>query len=1635
MNQPDVHYESAPWQVSIRPAPDQLPVGGGMYCADGHVLTCAHVVADSDERPDGLVYVTFQHLGEHEPIPAVVTDRGWSPPEGKGRLDGDVAVLRLTEPAPAGAAGPPLLRAPEGVRVPHAFHAYGYPAEHAEAGVPARGKIVGRAERQWVSLLTDEGGQGLDPGFSGSPVWDVDLGGVVGIVVLRDVPWSSSDRGGFADTRRGYAIRMEVLGTYWPALQRDVGRTLSGDGEPLEDLLEVGLTTDGELPAVGDTPVYHMGVTPSKYVTADNPRPPYVSRRLVDEEIEQLLGAGERFIVAVGDSKSGKSRSFAEMLHRLRPQARLIVPAVDDPATLSKLARRRLPLGPEGGVLWLDDIDRYLVPNGLSHKILNSFLTWDPPVVIAGTITSHRYQDIMAPIRGNGARDATAQFGRVLSEAKLVRVASTLSPEDLAEARERYPDEDFGKRGIGEQMVAAEMVEQLYGAAREGFPEGWAVIQAAIDWRRIGVSRPVSRPVLRNLFRSYLAEVTPHLEPGEDLFAAGLHWASDPLVGTIALLTTVDPAQAAATYRAFDYVLACADGQGPFQRTPIAASAWEVAIAVLDAEELLVVTQAAVTQGEIGFARRAAEAARRDSADPAAVARATLLLGELHAASDQLGTAIDLLEEAAASGVIDIVATAQADLGTLLSLPGGEPDRARALLQSAIDAGDAQVTAQAQLSLGVMLMNQGALAEARPLLEAAMAVGVDMADSTFVGLTRMGSLPSRLPRKDASLAGRQETARTSAAPVTDDRTRVLQAAEVRRAESVKLRAQASLGGLLVNEGDLPRAQMLLEAALASGNREVEPLARTNLGALLMRNGDTQAAREEFERVINSDQPDFACNARLTLGTVLVATGENEEGYALLEAAASSGIVEQVPLALCLLAEFSYDRGEKQAAHEYFERAVQTGHRNWAPYAQVDMGLVRAYEGDIAGARELLDPIIESRHPTESARAADLMGDVLLGAGEISAAEEAYHRAIGLEQPLWSAVAMTDLAELRAQQGAIEEATRLLQSVIDGGDPNLGPMAADKLGTMLLAQAEDIEGARAAYQQAIDSGHADWSVVARFNLTQLLDGIEDTTGAKEQLRAVIDGPNRAYAAKAWDLLGDLLAESGDVVQAQAAYQQAIDSKVDDWSAQAQLDLARLILAESDDADQAEPLLTAATAGGSSDVAGAAWLLLGLVSLFREEPGHAEERFQHAAETGPARVAEPALMQIAKLKLDQGHLEEASGILERLVDESADESLVLYATAHLGVVRLRQDDVTSALELLERGADSEDPDTAAYACLNWGLILFDLDYLEDAADILTRALEAGENEVRSAARAGLGAVRLAQGRLEEARALLTEALDDGNPEDEPSVRRYLGSVLARQGNSDEARAVLEPLADLDDTDDRPAGLLLLGRLAVQSGDRAASRRWLEMAVGAGDEEVEAYARVELGRLLTESGDLSGSRGFLTPLLDRHDDQGEQARRMVAQLDAGAPITPPGLPPGRQTDPAPLALPPGRPLAIRPSRGPESGPRSSQPPLATPPLGGEAAVAQPPPVSAPSVPAASGSTSIPLVSLPRAVLARLADIADIERQPAEARYWRDLLAGLPGSEGAEPSAAAGGHGAEGGDHGVPGAVGGPDHEGART
>lgn len=203
--------ERPPWLLRIRRSASEAPVGAGIFVGERHIVTCAHVVmAQAGPTPLAeTVYVEFQYAEPHQSIPARVVEGGWHPDPNNGT--GDVAVLELQLPPPQDAMPAPLCSTEVGVW-DHRFRAYGYPRGHEETGVPSRGVVIGAAGVERLQLQSDSAlGFALERGFSGSPVWDVDLAAVIGMVVTRDRP-----RGDGGDPRTGYAIPVEVIGRYWP---------------------------------------------------------------------------------------------------------------------------------------------------------------------------------------------------------------------------------------------------------------------------------------------------------------------------------------------------------------------------------------------------------------------------------------------------------------------------------------------------------------------------------------------------------------------------------------------------------------------------------------------------------------------------------------------------------------------------------------------------------------------------------------------------------------------------------------------------------------------------------------------------------------------------------------------------------------------------------------------------------------------------------------------------------------------------------------------------------------------------------------------------------------------------------------------------------------------------------------------------------------------------------------------------------------------------------------------------------------------------------------------------------------------------------------------------------------------------
>jgi len=157
-------------------------VGGAFVVGPDVVATCAHVVAeaiDADpyapEAPTATVRLDFPLAGgEAGPVDAVV--ERWAPIRDDG--SGDIALLRLAAPAPARV--PPVRRIER--LWGHGFRVLGFPEGRAD-GVWTSGTIRGEQGTRWFQLHTDAGEPRVEPGFSGTPVWDAASGAVVGMTV------------------------------------------------------------------------------------------------------------------------------------------------------------------------------------------------------------------------------------------------------------------------------------------------------------------------------------------------------------------------------------------------------------------------------------------------------------------------------------------------------------------------------------------------------------------------------------------------------------------------------------------------------------------------------------------------------------------------------------------------------------------------------------------------------------------------------------------------------------------------------------------------------------------------------------------------------------------------------------------------------------------------------------------------------------------------------------------------------------------------------------------------------------------------------------------------------------------------------------------------------------------------------------------------------------------------------------------------------------------------------------------------------------------------------------------------------------------------------------------------------------
>lgn len=628
----------------------------------------------------------------------------------------------------------------------------------------------------------------------------------------------------------------------------------------IRDLVAVAGRTSDRLPLVREiNPYGEFGVSPSIHASSKS-REPYAHRE-VDRTIDEALQANS-FVIIVGDSKAGKSRSAYEGLLRNFADSQILVPT-DRPGALRVLNQLEQPIwkadaGPV--ILWLDDIERYLGgSNGLDSAFLDELDRTESPLRIVGTLTSQRRDNFL-----NAAGEAGRATRVVIQASCQVWMEPRLTDQEYTEAQALYPDLEVD-RAFAEQLVAAPMLRRKYYDGRQSYPVGWSIVQVAVDWRRVGLTRPVDEAELRQLYPIHLIERSD-IDPDDELFSAGLRWAREPVAAQASLLRRIT-ANGDRKFAIFDYIVALADGQGDAAARPIPDQFWYSVQKLAGPLEMVDIGTTALSRGNYSAARAAFEAAIQ-TGDPVAGALAANELGlrlEIEEQDDEV--AEKLYRQAMASGSFgEGNAWAANNLGNLLSRQGKTAE-AMEMFQRAIIPENTQHSIPAN-TLGQHLLEEGRVEEAKENFRIAMRSGQTMQSVTLAALNLGSILES-----EGDTAG----AKTAYEFAMQHPYLTVAAAHAGR----------QLAGLLARDGLIERAKETYQQVIASGwDPAVSADCAHSLATIYLAEGDEETAIKLYRQALVPESSDLSVPA-FELAKLLVSRHSLEEAERLLRLAADS----------------------------------------------------------------------------------------------------------------------------------------------------------------------------------------------------------------------------------------------------------------------------------------------------------------------------------------------------------------------------------------------------------------------------------------------------------------------------------------------------------------------------------------------------------------------------------------------------------------------------------------------------------------------------------------------------------------------------------------------------------------------------
>ncbi|HEY3681834.1 MAG TPA: hypothetical protein VGL93_02280 [Streptosporangiaceae bacterium] len=515
------------------------------------------------------------------------------------------------------------------------------------------------------------------------------------------------------------------------------------------------------------------------------------------------------------------------------------------------------------------------------------------------------------------------------------------------------------------------------------------------------------------------------------------------------------------------------------------------------------------------------------------------------------------------------------------------------------------------------------------------------------------------------------------------------------------------------------------------------------------------------------------------------------------------------------------------------------------------------------------------------------------------------------------------------------ARRMLDLVVQYGDPAEVAVAYDGIGDAYGYYEDDMEAAIAAYR----AGAAVTDPAALLPLRSLLVAlltVRDFDGVAEAAQqAVASGDPETVATGYW-MWGDSRRKRGDADGSVLLYRQAIDVGCEGLTPLIRFDLAEA-LRDRGQRDEARAELGRAIESTDPDIRARAGLLLGTwafedgdldgsaaafarvaaIDVGDDTPDELTEQVESAARNtivvanrahseGAHLTAVRALVLLAHA----GWTKDAVAVAGERATECAEAgdrpAAMRYIEAMAGLLTAPSPefeldladlyasvgDAETARAAYERLARGDDADIRMKATARLGGAVESAQVEDDLDAAELRALREAAVGGEPSALYALGSQLAAIEEFAEARTVLAAV-----PADEPGFGRLAMVELGHTyQDSDPARARELFLRALDAPDDRDAGAvararMFLGAMAKEERDWAQALRWYEPVVDSGDADQASLAAAHLGELAYWLGDLAGvTRFYKRTLATGTDDAelvGEAAYRLAEMRYASGDI----------------------------------------------------------------------------------------------------------------------------------------------------